>query len=370
MIRSNALYVHIPFCSHLCGYCDFPKLLYLKKWIGPYLDALEQELTGYAIDEPLKTIYVGGGTPSSLDLDELERLLKMLQPYAKSNIEYTVECNIENTTEAKLRLMKHYGVTRLSFGVQSMNADVLHFADRHHTKEEVVDVIDTAKRVGFHEINVDLIYGLPMQTMQTLEADIDALIGLDVPHIATYSLTVHPHTMFYVKRVVEQTQDDSRAYYDLILKKLRAASYERYEVSNFAKPGHQSVHNQVYWRNLPYYGVGLGASGYLSNLRYDNTRNINHYLMGRYINNQEIVDLTLSEEYYLMLNLRLANGFDLDEYHRRYQMDFRTRYRSSLQNLIQLGLLIHQEGRIYPTDDGLMKLDYVLIHLTPEEENL
>lgn len=367
MTRSNALYIHIPFCSHLCGYCDFPKLLYIKKWIKPYLDSLREELDSYNITEKMTTIYIGGGTPSSLEVDELETLLRMIAPYAQDVVEYTVECNIENIDEEKMTLMKLFGVNRLSFGVQSMNDKVLAFADRKHTSADVKKKIDAAKKLGFTHINIDLIYGLPGQTLDILALDVDALIALDVDHIATYSLTVHPHTMFYVKKVIEQNQDDSRAYYDLILNKLRQAGYHRYEVSNFARPGYESKHNQVYWHNLPYFGIGLGASGYVNDIRYDNTRNINHYLSHQFIASQEPVDRILSESYFLMLNLRLDSGFTLLDFQSRYQKSFVDTYKTSLDRMIRLNLLKLDEDRVYATDDGLMKLDYILLNLNVEE---
>ncbi len=361
-----SLYIHIPFCSHLCHYCDFTKFFYQKKWIDAYLTTLQKEIASFQQTSFL-TIYIGGGTPTSLDTLEFKRLLQIVKPYIKDTREYTVECNIESTTKEKLLLMRQYGVNRLSFGVQSSHDERLKEIGRHHQFQDVITTIESAKKVGFTKMSVDLIYGLPHQSLEELNVDIDRILSLEVDHISTYSLTIHPHTKAYIDRWPSLSDDRSRDYYDAILKRLTSEGFHRYEVSNFARPGYESLHNHIYWYSLPFYGAGYGASGYLINhqqhLRYRNIGKFSDYLKGDITKEQEVLDADKQELEYLMNNLRLAEGFDLSDYHQRFGVDFLTRYQPALHQLVKLGLMNVDTHRISCTDEGLIKLDFVLFKL-------
>ena len=361
-----SLYIHIPFCQHLCHYCDFTKFFYQKKWIESYLNTLKNEIASFN-QTSFFTIYVGGGTPTSLSLEELTTLLEIIKPYSQGVIEYTFECNIESTNEDKLRLLKHYGVNRLSFGVQSTNNQRLEEIGRHHRYEDIVAMIQVAKAVQFTDISVDLIYGLPYQTITELERDIDNIIALDINHISTYSLTIHPHTKAYIDRWPTLSDDRSRDYYDLILRKLRSAGFERYEVSNFARNGDYSYHNHVYWLSKTFYGAGYGASGYLEKegtyTRYRTIGNFAHYLNGEIEQEKEVLTGEQLELEYLMNNLRLANGFFLQDYATKFNQPFNEKYRTKLDFLVETKLIIETKLSIKCTDEGLIKLDYVLFKL-------
>jgi len=361
-----SLYIHIPFCSHLCHYCDFTKFFYQKQWIDAYLNTLEKEIASFN-ESSFLTIYIGGGTPTSLSKEELNRLLEIVKPYSGSTIEFSVECNIESTIKEKLELMMNYGVDRLSFGVQSTSNTRLEEIGRKHTYEDAVKIIDLAKSVGFTKMSVDLIYGLPGQTLDEVELDLENILKLGVNHIATYSLTIHPHTKAYIDKWPLLSDDRSRDFYDLILNKLRSASYERYEVSNFAKVGHKSIHNHVYWYSLPFYGAGYGASGYLikdgKHYRYRNIGKFNNYLNGEIEKDDEWLDEEKHELEYLMNNLRLKQGFNLEEYDSIFQTSFMTRYDKKLKYLLDLKLLNLSDNIISCTDEGLIKLDYILFKL-------
>ncbi len=364
--KIKALYVHIPFCEHLCHYCDYTKMLYHPEWATTYLRWLFLELDHYQ-PTSLQSIYIGGGTPTALRLDQLELLLMTLRPLIDNNYEFTVEGNIENLTLEKLKLLHHYGVNRLSIGVQSFNDRLLKKMNRNHRGKDVNTTISMAREVGFNNINIDLIFDLPGQTNRDLIADIETAIKLDVEHISTYSLTVHPHTVFGIRGVKTVSNDRSRNHYDLILDQLRKAGYRRYEVSNFAKPGYEARHNQTYWNNEFYYGVGLGASGYIKEdddeIRYKNTQNFSKYCQGITISEREKIDLTLKEEYYLMLKLRLDTGFDEREYHRLFDAEFSVRYFDKFPKLLEGGLLHNYQHFWYATDDGLMLLDKIIVTL-------
>lgn len=361
-----SLYIHIPFCSHLCHYCDFTKFFYQKKWIKAYLNTLKNEIASFK-QTSFFTIYVGGGTPTSLEYDELKELLEIIKPYTKDVAEYTFECNIESTTKEKLEMMLLYGVDRLSFGVQSTNNERLKEIGRMHTFEDIKRIIGTAKQIGYKRMSVDLIYGLPHQSIEELEKDIDEIIGLEVDHISTYSLTIHPHTVAYIQKWPQLTNERSREYYDLILNKLSKVGFTRYEVSNFARNNQASLHNHIYWYSRPFYGAGYGASGYLikhnEHRRYRNIGKLSHYLEGQIEKEEEILTLEQQEIEFLMNNLRLKAGFALSEYEERFGDSFLTKYKDKIDFLVEQGLVKVENERIFCLDEGLIKLDYILFKL-------
>lgn len=368
-IKTNSkasLYIHIPFCSHLCHYCDFTKFFYQKKWIKAYLSTLHKEITSFK-QTSFFTIYVGGGTPTSLSLEELQELLEIIKPFQDGVVEYTFECNIESTTKEKLTLMYEYGVNRLSFGVQTTNDKRLAKIGRKHSFSDVQKIIPAAKSLGFNKISIDLIYGLPGQSLDELQTDLDQIIKLDVDHISTYSLTIHPHTVAYINKWPELTNEKSRDYYDLILNKLTRAGYERYEISNFARTNNYSLHNQVYWTSSPFYGAGYGASGYLiengRHYRYKNIGKFSSYLLGQIDKQEEFLNDAQLELEFLMNNLRLKNGFKLIDYQIKFGRDFLDKYQKPLEFLLNNNLIILNNGRLYCSDEGLIKLDYVLFKL-------
>ncbi|MDD3207319.1 MAG: radical SAM family heme chaperone HemW [Bacilli bacterium] len=360
--KNNALYVHIPFCHHLCHYCDFTKMLYDEKMAFSYLDNLLEEIDSYQIDK-VDTIYVGGGTPSSLSIELLKKLLDKISPLINQGGEFTFEVNVENIDFEKLTLLKKYGVNRLSIGVQSTDDAILKSLNRQHSFRDVEKVVSQARQMGFHNLNLDLIYGVPLQSKAVLRKDLKRLISLNPEHISIYSLTIHSGTVFYLKGITEQNEDDSRNHYDLILEFLRSKGYDRYEVSNFAKPGFFSRHNLTYWRNKEYYGVGLGASGYVMGIRYENTRNMSKYLKGVRRQSEEFVSLEDDEKYYWLLNLRLEQGFAIDEYLQRYGQEILDRRLAILHDAIKDKLVLKSNGRIRLSDEGIMILDRILLKI-------
>ena len=362
MNKAHSLYIHIPFCEHLCDYCDFTKLQYFTIFAKPYLKALKKELETYHIDK-LKTIYVGGGTPTSLEDDLFLELLEIIKPYSLGVEEYTFEANPESLSLNKLKMMKEYGVNRLSIGVESTNDEILRNINRHHTYQDVIDAISRARSVGFDNINVDLILGLPRCDINQIKKDIDNVLKLNVEHISCYSLTVHPHTVFYLKNIEEPLDDISRQYYDLVQKELTNHGYIHYEVSNWCKSNHQSEHNLTYWRNERYFGVGLGASGYIDNVRYNNTRSINEYLKGHYRDEEEVLGSLSEQEYQIILNLRTNEGLDLLSYKDKYGVDLYLEHRSDIDVMIQKGYLLINNNHLIATYEGMMILDQIILKL-------
>ena len=360
--KINSLYIHIPFCTHICRYCDFTKLFYNKKFSEPYLRALFSELDSYNI-ELVNTIYIGGGTPTSLSDEEFEGVLKKVSPLLINGGEFSVEANVENLTKTKLELMKKYQVNRLSLGVESTCDKCLKQIGRAHSFEEAKKAVELAKSYGFDNINVDLMFGFPGQNIDDLRNDLNNIIALNTQHISIYSLIVSPGTAFFNDGIKEQNEDSSRLFYDEILQSLRSVGYKRYEVSNFAKKGKESRHNLTYWQGKEYYGIGLGASGYIDGARYTNTKNIDSYINGKYVDVAEEVTDNERLEDFLLCNLRLEEGFLRKDFSDRFGIDFATKYKAQLPELTKNNLIIIENDRIKLSDDGIAIMDYILLKL-------
>lgn len=309
----------------------------------------------------METIYIGGGTPTSLSDDEFELLLKKVSNLLKKGGEFTCEANVENLTPQKISLMARYGVNRLSIGIQSTHNERLSQIGRFHTFKKAREVIQKARDAGFRNINVDLMYGFPGQTLDEVKDDVKNILSLNTEHVSIYSLIVEPGTLFFIKNIHEQNSDESRQFYDTILSLMRDAGYERYEISNFSKPGYESRHNLVYWHNQEYYGVGLGASGYVNGVRYKNTPNLDNYLKGNYVLEREKVDQKLLSEYFLMTQLRLKEGFLLKDYQDLFNEDFHKKFHDYITELVDQKLAVIDDKKFLLTDDGLMIMDSLLI---------
>ncbi len=359
----KALYIHIPFCEAICDYCDFPKLQYFRIFAEQYITELKKELESYHINNQLDTIYVGGGTPTCLEDDLFEQLLILIKPYTSGIKEYTVEANPESLSEHKLTLMKRYGVNRLSIGVESTNDKILKAINRHHTFKDVEIAVRRAKSIGFDNLNVDLIIGLPHVLKGQLNEDITKILSLGVEHISCYSLSVHPNTVFGIKGVKERNSDVERELYDLVNQRLCANGYEHYEISNWCLPGYESKHNLTYWKDEQYYGIGLGASGCINDIRYTNTRSITDYLKGKRVIEKEKVALNDDKEYFILLNLRTNRGIPLDLYQAKFNENLLEVKKEEIKNLINQKLLYINEQNLIATYDGMMVLDQLILEL-------
>ena len=313
-----SIYIHIPFCKHICSYCDFAKIYYDTSFVNKYLDALKKEIDKYYRGEEVNTIYIGGGTPSLLKIDELNKLFSIIKVFKLNNPEFTFECNIEDINDELLSILKNNGVNRLSIGIESTNDEILKFLNRPYNKDDIDRGIRLAKKY-FDNISVDLMYAIPGETIKDLESDIDSILKYDVPHISTYSLIIEPHTKIYNDGIKNIDEELDRQMYDLICNKL--SSYNHYEVSNFGRNGYESKHNLVYWNNKKYYGFGLGAGGYIDNNRYLNTRNINDYIKGNYRLEENILSINEVIENEFILGLRKLKGINKLEFKNKYNID-------------------------------------------------
>lgn len=344
MGRCRAVYIHIPFCKTICSYCDFCKMYYSTTMVAPYLEALEQEINKYYQGEKIKTIYIGGGTPSSLNIDELNKLFKIIDIFDKDNeYELTFECNPDITLD-KIELLVKNGVNRISMGVQTSHDKYLQFLNRNHRKEQVQEVINNIKNSGINNINVDLMYAFPNQTLEELKEDLDFFLKLNVPHISTYSLMIEPHTLLGINNTQPIDEDLDYEMYHLIEETLEQQGFVHYEVSNYSKKGYESKHNLTYWNNLEYYGFGLGASGYIDNVRYENTRSLTKYKTGHYLLESHTLNCKETLENAFILGLRKLDGISIKEFNERYNLN--------VQDLVVVKQLL-QEGKLKQVDDRI-----------------
>ena len=318
--RIDAVYIHIPFCNYICAYCDFCKVFYNREYVNKYLEALDKEIKANYKGEIITSLYIGGGTPSSLSLVELERLFNILKIFTLSkDCEITMEANTDSLTLDKIKLLKKYGVNRVSLGIETINKKLQEVIERRTSKESIINCINNLKKEGITNINVDLIYAIKGETLDDLKKDIDFLISLDVPHISTYSLIIEDNTKLKIKGVKNIDKSIDREMYDMISSILKNNNYIHYEISNFSKKGYSSKHNLKYWYNLEYYGFGVGASGYIDNIRYTNTRSITNYINGKTILDKEIVTIKDKMFYEVMLNLRTNKGIDKEIFKDKYK---------------------------------------------------
>ena len=350
----KSTYIHIPFCEKICTYCDFCKIYYKKKWIKTYLEALKKEISETYNGESIKTIYIGGGTPTSLELEELDELCEILKLIDQSCVqEITVECNVENITTEKLKILKKNNVTRLSIGVQTFNEKYLSFLGRNHRKEDVKRVVAEAREIGFDNINIDLMYGFYGQTLDELKVDIEEFMKLDVEHLSVYSLIIEENTALYIKDVPEIDEDINAKMYHYIKKYLTQYNYHHYEISNYAKDGYESKHNLVYWNNEEYYGFGLGASSFIGDRRYENTKSLSKYLKGDYVSSTKKLNKKEQMENEIILGLRKLTGVDNEK--------FKKKYGKEISEVFELDKLLKGKQLIKKNNQYLIPEEYLFI---------
>lgn len=349
---TTSVYIHIPFCNDLCTYCDFCKRYYNEKVVNRYLEGLSSEIKEKYQKEKIKTLYIGGGTPSSLSLNLLKKLFAILSVFTfDKDYEFTFEINPESITKEKLLLLKKFGVNRLSVGVETTNKKFLKYLNRHHDFSLVKEKIKLMQELGFKNINVDLIYALPKENLHDLEKDLDNIMSLNINHISTYSLEIYKHTILGIKKTKNINDElDSEMYY-FICEYLKNKGFDHYEISNFCKNNLYSRHNLVYWHNEEYYGFGLGAASYLDNIRYTNTRSMFNYLKGERIIDKEIINKEDKLSYELILGFRLIKGINKKEFKDKYGVLLIDQF--NIKELIKKKYLVDDGFNIFVSYDKL-----------------
>ncbi|MCO4600423.1 coproporphyrinogen III oxidase [Streptococcus infantarius subsp. infantarius] len=368
LTKPTSAYVHIPFCTQICYYCDFSKVFIKNQPVDEYLQALIREFESYDIKK-LRTLYIGGGTPTSITAEQLEYLLTNLTKHLDLSVleEFTIEANPGDLTEDKIEVLKHSAVNRVSLGVQTFNDKHLKQIGRSHNEAQIYSTISNLKEAGFHNISIDLIYALPGQTMEDVKENVAKAIALDIPHLSLYSLILEHHTVFMNKmrrgKLQLPKEDLEAEMFEYIISELEANGFEHYEISNFTKPGFESRHNLMYWDNAEYFGVGAGASGYLKGVRYRNRGPIQHYLKAVAQGNARLSEEKLTKdemmEEELFLGLRKKTGVSIARFEEKFGLSFEERYGQIVRELCQQGLLVLDDKVVRMTKKGLFLGDTV-----------
>lgn len=337
-------------------------MFYHPKWAHDYLITLKEEIKDHYMGEVINTIYIGGGTPSCLTLKEIEYLMEIISIFRKDqNYEFTFECNLQDITKELLELLKKNGVNRLSIGIESFQEKKLIIMGRNHTWEEAKEKINLARNMGFHNINIDLIYGFPNETLKDLKKDIHQILKLNPEHISTYSLIISEHTLLHLNQIEPIQEELDAQMYQYICKKLKSKQYIHYEVSNFSKEKNQSKHNLKYWNNEEYYGFGLSASGYIDGVRYTNTLNLSKYLQEEFSGKKELLSQKDIMDHEIMLGLRKMEGIHLESFFQKYGVQLEESY--PVEPLLKSKELIKKKGYLFINPDKIYVMNEILIKL-------
>lgn len=348
-------YIHIPFCKKRCLYCDFFSTTLLERRTE-YVEALLREIQARKDEagEPIRTVYLGGGTPSTLEAEDIRRLLEAIG--IQEAEEVTMELNPGDATPSYLQALRKIGINRLSIGIQTFQDNLLKLIGRRHNAAQAIEAVKKAQEAGFDNISIDLMYALPTQTMEQWKADIETALRLGVQHISCYGLMYEEGTAL-TRRIEAGTleaidENTENAMYDYLCARLREAGFVHYEVSNFALPGYEARHNSSYWDGTPYVGVGAGAHSYTGNVRSWNASDVEAYIHGEAKREQEtLTDKDLYNER-IMLGLRTSRGIS---------GAIPVQCRSNVDRLLQNGLLRETEDhRLIATQQGLHILNRII----------
>ncbi|UQD52808.1 oxygen-independent coproporphyrinogen III oxidase [Bacillus methanolicus] len=362
----KAAYIHIPFCENICHYCDFNKFFIEGQPVNEYLDALGKEIALTLEQFPkgsLNSIYVGGGTPTALNEGQLGKLCELIHKHLSFgvNTEFTFEANPGDLSKEKLEILKEAGVNRLSLGVQTFNDELLRKIGRTHRAKDVFHSVDLAKQIGFENINIDLIYSLPEQTINDFKETLEIAFSLDIVHYSGYSLIIEPKTVFYnlmkKGRLPLPGEDTEAAMYEMLMDEMDKNGFKQYEISNFAKPGFESRHNLTYWNNEHYYGFGAGAHSYINGRRITNFGPLKKYMGTIQEGKLPIMEsLTLTEtekiEEEMFLGLRKTTGVSIRQFAEKYGRDPLHLFKEEIEKLEAKGLIKVTNEKIYLTRNG------------------
>lgn len=363
----ESLYIHIPFCKQICHYCDFNKVYYDKQPVMAYLEALRQELiTTLEIfpTKKIKTIFIGGGTPTALSMGELAFLLETIHSFVSvpDVIEFSVEANPNEVTKEKLQLLKQAGVNRMSFGVQAFQDELLRTLGRTHRKKEVFRTLEVAHQVGIDQLSIDLMFGLPKQTLADVKESLQTAFQLPISHLSSYSLQIEPKTIFYVLhqkgKLARMSEELEANMYELVMEEAENHHFHQYEISNFAKENKVSHHNLTYWNNDEYYGIGAGAHSYMNGVRRSNIGPIQKYIDAiqaekhAYIEEMMLTKKEMMEEF-MFMGLRKRKGVSKKEFFLRYGEEIETYFQQPIDEMAARGLLAQTNDFIHLTKKGM-----------------
>ena len=364
------LYIHVPYCIRKCKYCDFCSLQGCGSVPDDYIDALLKEADSYSDKAPIKvsTVYFGGGTPSLLHPDQLSRIMDSLSKVFDFSFveEFTVEANPGTVSFEKLAGYKKAGVNRISLGLQSFHDNELKLLGRIHTSNDFIKTYFMCREAGFENVSIDLMYGIPDQTIQSFNQTLRQAVELRPEHISVYGLIVEEGTPFYEARETLNlpTEDDEVRMYEAACALLSENGYSHYEISNYSLAGMESKHNLKYWRNQNYIGLGAAAHSYFCGMRYGNLPDVHRYILeGAIRTEEEIVDKETEQFEYGMMGLRLREGISLSEYEALFGKNFLSENEAKIKSFVQNGLVVVEDGRIFLTDRGFYLSNTVMSEL-------
>ncbi|MCC5910326.1 MAG: oxygen-independent coproporphyrinogen III oxidase [Clostridiaceae bacterium] len=380
-MKSLSLYIHIPFCEKKCYYCDFASYSGKEHLLGDYVEALKKEIELYKEElgsYSIKTIFIGGGTPSILSAEALRGITDCLQQCCSipSDIEISMEANPGVLNIDKLKGYYEAGINRLSMGLQACQDHLLKNLGRIHRYEDFIRNLQDARKVGFENINVDLMFGLHNQTLEDWKYSLESIVDLGVPHISAYSLIIEENTPFDMwmeeGKIEKSTEDLELAMYRHAIEFLKEKGYRHYEISNFAKHQHQCQHNITYWKNQSYLGLGVGAHSYLQEARFNNFADISTYIKtieGKKKPIENTIILTLKDQISetMFLGLRMTEGVSVEYFHQRFKQSPFTVYEKPLDKLKKQGLITYDDKAIKLTDRGLNLANVVFQEMLLDE---
>ncbi len=368
------LYIHIPFCNNICPYCDFTKTVSTSERKNSYIEALCREMKLKKLDNySFKSVYIGGGTPSSLDLNKLDYLLTSLNNYINlSDLEeFTIECNPKDITLDFIKLIKKHHITRVSIGVQTLNPKLQKTINRFVTINELDEIVNKLRLNGIENINIDLMYAIPGETLDDLNNDLSEIIKLNVPHLSVYSLILEEKTIFYhlyKKGTLDLISEDLEStMYKTVVSRLKSNGYNHYETSNFSKIGYESRHNLIYWNCDEYIAIGAAGSSYFENRRTTNTKNITKYI--NKINNfiieldeDEFISKEEAMNEMIILGLRKCSGINTSEFLKKFGTEITEQF-PKIHDLIKEGLLAFSNNHLFIPEEHIYISNHIIVKI-------
>lgn len=369
-MKEVSLYIHIPFCKQKCFYCDFPSFAGKEELREDYINALVKDIKNKCKDYLIKTIFIGGGTPSYLEVNEIGKLLDAVNYLnLKNDIEFSMECNPGTLNKEKLEVMKKGGINRISFGLQSCDNRLLKQIGRIHTFEEFLENYNLARELGFNNINVDLMYGLPSQSIEGWKKTLEKICKIKPEHISAYSLIIEEGTAFYnlyqKDKLILPLEDDERDM-DILTKKILVENgYHQYEISNYSLKGKECEHNKVYWKLEEYIAIGTACSSYIDGYRLENINDITEYIKKINLGEDVVVDKHKNSiedemEEFVFMGLRMNVGIDTNRFKGKFNVSIESIYGDVIEKNIKRGLLKIIDSKMFLTDKGIEISNHVM----------
>ena len=366
----TSLYIHIPFCEQKCFYCSFVVSVGQRHRVDDYLDCLSLEAKRYKGTE-CASVFLGGGTPSYLEADQLKRLFKIVEENfsVRPDAEYTIEANPESLDAAKLEALRSRGINRISLGVQSFHPHYLKYLGRNHDQLKARDTYHAIRDAGFTNVSLDLMFGFPKQTFEEIEQDVGMLTALKSDHVSLYMLNLEENSRFYAQKIQLPDDDLQAKQYAIVLAGLERAGYRQYEISNFAKPGKESRHNLNYWQGGEYIGLGVGAHSYKDGNLFWNVSRLNVYMekvreSGSALDDSQQLDARGQLKQAVLIGLRMNRGVQVESIERALHCSLNEEERERIEHFIRHGFFIREDGYLKATEKGRLVLDELCSRLS------